>query len=172
VIGEESIYHSATCRLTTCRTEIADGSREKIKVRQHRVLRGSWAFTGQRCCLQGCASRRRCRWGCRSGAQGFFHRATRPLQVGGDTLDIHIESGVVVRLVAERGDVAADAGSLWSDHRRRSSLRNRPAKHLDIELLCFLGITAANLEMNDGTSHRCASSARAGLERGSLPQEG
>jgi len=52
------------------------------------------------------------------------------MQVGGHVIDVHVKNGVVMRLVAERSDVASNAARLRSDHSRGSHVRDFPIKEL------------------------------------------
>src|SRR5439155_2897980 len=71
------------------------------------------------------------------------------VEIGLQIIDMDIKRDVVVRLVAQRRDVAVDAhAAAGRDHRRGAVLFNLPVEELGIEFLRFRQVSTANPEMD------------------------
>ena len=69
-------------------------------------------------------------------------------------LNVHVEHGVMLRLVAERGDVTSDAlRTAGLNIRRRAGLCDLPVEHLRIEITGLGAVAASDFKMNNWSSH-------------------
>src|SRR5690242_13256018 len=84
----------------------------------------------------------------RLGAQRFCF-----FQIASDVIHADVENRVVLRFVAERGDVAVDAARFPGDHGRRTHGLDFPVEKLFVELLRFGDVSAADFEMYNGMWH-------------------
>src|SRR2546429_529235 len=74
-------------------------------------------------------------------------------EVRGDVIDAHVENGVALRLVSQRGNVAVDAAHFGRNHRRGTHLRDFPIKQFFVKVLRLGDVSATDFEMHDGVGH-------------------